>query len=107
MKAISSYTQRIVKKYLDAGNSLKFVAQKVGIGIATANRIQKMLVPERKKHKPGRKEKLSCHDKRSIVRSITSGDLDDAVELRKKLQYETGTIVCLETIRNMLKKDGL
>jgi hypothetical protein len=47
--------------------------------------------------------KVTPQDRRHLARKVTSGAASTAAELKKSLDLD----VCVQTIRNMLKKEGL
>jgi hypothetical protein len=51
----------------------------------------------------GRPAKVTPQDRRHLARKVTSGAASTAAELKKSLDLD----VCVQTIRNMLKKEGL
>ena len=74
---------------------------------ATVNNIRKKYLPEQPKSLGGRPEKLSINDKRKLIRTITSGQANTAVQLQSQHFRDTGTLIHHDTIRNALKQQGL
>lgn len=79
----------------------------MGVCRATVNRVLAQTMSNTEKCPAGRPAKLTTHDKRKLVRLVTSGKADTATQLQKELQSAVGVCVNAKTIRNALKKEGL
>jgi len=107
MKQISVEKRNSIIQKLQIGASSRKISHQLRISHTTVNNIRKKYLPEQQKSRGGCPKKLSLNDERKIVRSITSGKADTAVELQKQLFRDTGNTVHPETIRNVLKQQGL
>ena len=107
MKKISS--QRVIDavSLLQKGFSYNFVASRLSLSKTTIHRIKKKHLPDVKNVLPGRPPLLSVQQTRSIVRKITSGQLDTAVDAQKSLREQDFVQVSAQTVRRVLKKSGM
>ena len=80
MKPTSSTKCSAVTSLLQEGYSLCQIQSKTGLGKSTIGRIKKEVDGDKENSKGGHPSKLSSGDKWSIIRQITSGSLDNAVE---------------------------
>ncbi|CAG8594514.1 9554_t:CDS:2 [Ambispora leptoticha] len=89
----------------------KAVAVEVGISMITVSRIRKencAAAANTALTKRGRPGKLSRRDKTWIVRQVTSGQADNAVQVAKALRDNDGNQrVSSKTVRRALKKSGM
>lgn len=92
---------------LESGQSIREVAQNVGVSSATVGRIAKTYCSGRKLKKGGRPSILSDADKRYCVRQTTVGKLDNAVKVKKQLEKDHKIKVSSDTIRRTLRGSGL
>ncbi len=92
---------------LQQGYSCSQVAERLSVSVATAIRIRKEHFPGLDKPKGGRPPSLSEQDKRKVVRQITSGKFDTAVEVRKDLAENRRKPLSVDTVRRALKDSGL
>ena len=107
MKAVSADKENAVVHLLSQGLPICEVARKVGVSAPTVSRMAQKNLPDRIGRMPGRPHLLSDADKRKILRDITSGKCDTAVEVATHLAYDAGTIVSPTTVRRVLKEGGL
>jgi transposase len=107
MKAITQEQERAVIFHLQNGLSYRETAKKVKIHSATVCKVAKRNRIERSCNKGGQSPKLNETVKRNIVRIITSGQCDTAIEAAKMLQEGRSIHVNAQTIRNVLKSCGL
>ena len=102
----TSFTQRLsVIHLLQEGYSLCQIQSKTTLGKSTVSRIKKELDMNKENHRGGRPSKLSPGDKRSLIRQITTGRLDNAVEATHFINQTLSNSVTPQTVRNALKKD--
>ena len=92
---------------LEQGHSLSKVAAKLSLSKATVQRIRKAHLSRLVQRKPGYPKLLSVQQTRQIVRKITSGQLDTAVDATKFLQQHEQVTVDANTVRRALKQSGL
>ena len=107
MKPISQQCRLDVINLVQNGLSDRQIAVQTGLGRSTVQRIRKKWHPEHPTPAPGRPRILSATQERIIVRSITSGKADTSETVRKAINTEHGILVSTQTIRNILKKNGL
>ena len=55
----------------------------------------------------GRKKILSTRTRRKLLRLVTSGQADTAVDVKKSIENNEGIHCSVQTIRNALKEEGL
>lgn len=107
MKRISDQVKFDIISLLHSGVTPRNIARKVGASRTTVERIRRNIKVDIPRGKRGRPKKLSVNDKRKLVRMVTSGVVDTAVQLKKELQETTNTVVSTQTIRRALKNAGL
>jgi transposase len=92
---------------LNNGQSTREATRGLHVSQSTVSRIQRRRVPENKRRKVGRPRALSMQQRRLIVRKITSGQFDTAVEAQKYLAETQNVVVSTKTIRRNLMEAGL
>lgn len=107
MRPISKEKELNVGALLQKNFSSRKVAQAVGLSQSTVNRIRKKCFENIDMSKGGRPKALNSYEKRFVVRSMTVGRLENAVQATRALKTETGVDVCVETVRNALREAGL
>lgn len=107
MKRISKDIKNNIASLLDNSLSSRQIAVKLGISHSTVMREQKKLRPNIQKRKAGRPAKLTITDKRNIIRNITSGKADTAIQLTRNLKDSTKIDVSPYTICRALKEAGM
>ena len=100
MKQLPADTRNNITNLLTTGLSSRKIAAQLGISHTSVNRIRKEVMPNTGKAKGGRPTLLSTRDKRSLVRWVTSGKVDNASQLRQELHSTSGIQVTSQTIRN-------
>jgi transposase len=106
MKPTSSSQKSTVISLLEEGYSLHQIQSKTGLGKSTIGRINKEVDGDKENSKGGRPSKLSPHDKQAIIRQITTGKLDNAVQATKYINNIIPSSVTPQTIRNILKENN-
>jgi transposase len=106
MKATSSAQRATVASLLKEGYSLRQIQAKTGLGKSTVGRIGKELELDKENHPGGRPTKLTPRNKQLIIRQITTGKLDTAVQATKFINNILPDPVHPQTIRNVLKEHG-
>jgi transposase len=91
---------------LQEGYSLRQVQSKTGLGKSTIGRIKKEMDWDKENSKGGRPSKLSPRDKQSIIRQITTGKLDNAVQAANFINNIIPNPVTPQTVRNVLKENN-
>jgi transposase len=107
MKSISKDIENQIIQHLNAGESHRKIAQIVGVGRSTVQRVANRMFPGRTIEKNGRPPKLTERDKLYCVRQMTLGRKKTAVEVVRCLEQELGISVSVNTARNALKEKGL
>ena len=77
------------------------------MGKGTIGRISQEVVGDKGNHPGGHPSKLSPRDKQSIIRQISSGRLDNAVQATRFINSTITTPITPQTVRNVLKEAGL
>lgn len=106
MRAITADKEKHIIHLLKEGHSVRQVASQVNVSAATVGRTAKRCLQERIMGKPGRPHILSDTDKRKIVRDISSGKSNTAVEVSAKLAQDHGMSVSPKTVSRALKESG-
>jgi transposase len=104
MKPTSSTKRSAVTSLLQEGYSVCQIESKTGLGKSIIGRIKKEVDGDKENSKGGRPSKLSSGDKRSIIRQITSGSLDNAVEATHFINNTLPNPITPQTVRNALKQ---
>ena len=102
MKPISKETSDNIISLLDKGLSLRQIAIQLGVSHSTVMRERLKARPNIQKRHSGRPSKLTIADKRKIVRTITSGNANNAAQLAQELKKSTTINVSADTIRRTL-----
>ena len=107
MRSTPSSKVNSVKLHLVNGLPYREIARKVKLSLGTIHNIARKHKVERFSKKGGRPTKLSDTIKRNVVRNITTGKCDTAVQAAKILQTTHNNFVSPQTVRNVLKNVGL
>ena len=90
MKQLPAETRNNITNLLTTGLSSSKIAAQLGINHTSVNRIRKEMTPNTGKAKGDHPILLSTRDKRSLVRWVTSGKVDNSSQLRQELYSTTG-----------------
>ena len=82
------------------------IQSKTVIGKSTIGRIKKQVDLNKENNKGGQPFKLSPYDKQSILCQITTGKLDNAVQVTNFINSILPNPVSAQTVRNVLKENG-
>ena len=85
MRPISNQKRQDIISLTNSGLSIRKIAARTGVSSGCVHRWHNTLVPDAPREPPGRLKVLSDGNKRSIVRGITSGRCDTAVDVQKSL----------------------
>ena len=107
MKSISAEKRSSVVSLLNEGYSHRQIQARTGLGKGTIGRISKEMEGDKENHPGGHPSKLSPCDKQSIIRQISSGKLDNAVQATQFINSTIATPITPQTVRNVLKEAGL
>ena len=107
MRPISADKRSSVLSLLEQGYPHRQIHNKTGVGMGTISRIGREVDANKENNSGGRPAKLSAHDKQSILRQITSGKLDNAVQATNFINSTISQPVHPQTVRNALKEAGL
>src|SRR6202521_765297 len=107
MKAISAEKRSSIISLLNEGYSYRAIQAKTGLGKGTVYRVSKEVDMDKENSPGGRPSKLSTHDKQLIIRQITTGKLDNAVQATRFINSVISDPVTPQTVRNALKESGL
>jgi transposase len=106
MKQISAAQRSSVVSLLNEGYSHRQIQEKTGVGKGTVGRVSKEVQENKENNPGGRPSKLSNRDKQSIIRQISSGKLDNAVQATQFINTIIPNPVTPQTVRNALKEAG-
>jgi transposase len=107
MKPISIEIRDRILVNIDNGLSDRKVAAIVDVSRSTVQNIRREHRPNVSTQNTGRPAKLSAQNKRFLVRSLTSGELDTAVQANKRLKTDLNVFVSDDTVRRALVEVGL
>ena len=107
MKVIPQSIKDKILEHLKDGLSCREIAKQIpSVSHMTVSRLQKAK-PELPRIRAGRPQKLSHHDKRKVVRDISSGKTENAVLAAREISILSGQAVHPENVRRVLRKAGL
>jgi transposase len=106
MHPISSAQHSTIISLLHEHYSVCEIQSRTGLGRSTIGRVKKEVDSNKENSKGGRPSKLSPHDKKSILRQITTGKLDNAVQATHFINNILPNPVSAQTVRNALKENG-
>ncbi|KAG6883781.1 hypothetical protein C0992_007839 [Termitomyces sp. T32_za158] len=106
MKATSLSQRSTVTSLLAQGYSLHQIEAKTGLGKSTIGRNSRELEVDKENHPGGHLAKLTLRDKQAIVRQISTGRLDTAVQATNFINNIISNPVSPQTIWNVLKEEG-
>ena len=107
MRPLPAETCLSIISMLQNGDSCCQIAARLGVGHSTVSEYRSQVTGTLQKSVGGCPPKLSLHDRRKLVRLITTGKADTATQLRRELQDLTNTTLSTQSIRNALKKEDL
>ena len=107
MRPISTAQHSSVVSLLNEDYSQRQIQAKTGLGKGTIGRISKEVEGNKENNPADRPSKLSTRDKKTIIRQITTGKLDNAVQATKFINSIISDPVSTQTVRRILKEDGL
>ena len=107
IRPISATQHSSVVSLLNEGYSQCQIQAKTDLGKGTVGRISKEVEGNKENHPGGRPSKLPACDKTTIIRQITTGKLDNAVQATKFINSITPDPVSAQTVRRTLKEVGL
>ena len=100
-------TYASVVSLLNEGYSHRQIQSRTCLGKGTVGRISKEVGGNKENHPGGRPSKLSTRDKHTVVRQITTGKLDNAVQATQFINSILPEPVSASTIYRTLKEAGL
>ena len=106
MHLIPSAQHSTIISLLHEHYSVCEIQSKTGIGKSTIGRIKKQVDTNKENNKGGWPSKLSPYDKWSILHQITTGKLDNAVQVANFINSILPNPVLAQTVRNVLKENG-
>lgn len=107
MKPIAQNVVQEIVKELKAGVSHRTLANKYQCSVGMISNIRKKYAENVTRNKAGRKPKLSDTIKRSIIRSIRSGEVDNAVQIKNRLKTFDNIHISAEGVRRALREAGM
>lgn len=107
MKRISEDVRRNILSLLDAGVSGRQIAQRLGVSTGTVHNVRASSKVSAQKNQGGRPFKLTATDKRQLVRMVTSGQVDTAVQATRELRDAIPVDFGVDTVRRALREAGL
>ena len=106
MKPISADKHSSIISLLHEGYFHCQIQTKTGLRKGTVGRISREVDVDKENNPGGHPSKLSARDKHSIIRQISSGKLDNAVQATQFINSVIPTPVTPQTVRNVLKESG-
>src|SRR5882757_3330283 len=106
MKATSAANHAFIISLLNQGYSVRDIEKRTGLGKSTVGRIRKEVDIDKENNLGGHPSKLSTRDKTSIIRQITLGKLDTAVQATHFINSTLSHPVDPQTVRRVLKESA-
>jgi transposase len=107
MRPIPEDTRNNILSLVDTGLSSRKIAARLGVSHATVNRVRAKARPCVQKSRGGRPAKLTAANKPRLVRRVTSGKADNAVQLTRQLRDITNVGCSTQTVHHALKEAWL
>ena len=107
MKQVSQQVIAEVVYLLHNGHSYTQIAAQLQLSKTSICRIKQRYLPDLAHSKGGRPKLLDERKVRMMVRQITSGQLDTAVDVAKRVKQVEDTEISADTVRRALKKAGM
>jgi len=107
MRAVSREIRDDILFLIDNGESDRQIARKKPVSRATVQRIGRTFRPCVSHPKTGRSPTLTERERRFLVRAVTVGGLETAVQANVLLRAELGIVVSNVTVRCALRMEGL
>ena len=99
MKHISEQTRNHIISLLNENISLRKIARKVRVSIATVSRVCNRLIRQHITNRGGRPGKLSQQDRRMAMRLVTSGKANNAVQVVQESNTNINDHIIAQTVR--------
>lgn len=107
MKKISLTIQENITTDLKSGMSSRVIASKYKVSQSSVARIAKTIKEDLPPSHSGHPSKLSKTTRHSIIRDITSGNLQNAVQAQEYLSTHLNITVSTNRVRQILKEEGM
>jgi len=107
MQPLSQAQRSHIISLLIEGHSAHHISSSTGFSLPTITRLRIKHLPDLPKSSGGRPAKLSLTNIRHAQRLITSGKVNNAVQVTKALQDITNQPLSAQTTRRYLKKNGM
>jgi transposase len=107
MRPLSKQRKRDIVALAAQGMSARNIAKQLGVSVGIVSQMRASACPNVVKPPPGRPRMLNAQQERAMVRDITAGRVNTAVDLQKDLAHCHQLTVTAQTIRNALKRRGL
>jgi DNA invertase Pin-like site-specific DNA recombinase len=107
MKSLAPEVVSRIVAMLKNGQPYSEIQRKAGTSKGAIAKIKKEHLSEYEGNAVGRPRILSKRDGRDIVRKITTGAADTAVDVAKMVSRDLGKSVSTNTVRRALKNSGL
>ena len=107
MKKLDPQVVSNVVTMLKEGESYSEIQRRVGVSKGSIAKIKKEYFSNDEMHSVGRPKILDDRYERNILRKITTGAADTAVDVSRKISVDLGKSVSAATVRRALKKHGL
>jgi transposase len=107
MKPISSDKRQSIVLLLQQGHTTRQIATQLWISHTTVVRVKHQANIDQENPKRGRKPVINDRLARTISRKVLCGELSDAAKAKKYVEDITGTSMATQTVRNVLRNQGL
>jgi transposase len=107
MRPLSDSVREQILSLLRQGHSIRDIAERCQVSKSAVQRIRSSHLSTLGQARRGRTSKLSAQDKRFCVRAITSGRLETAVAVQKRLKDDLNMDVSERTVRRTLQEAGM
>ncbi|KIJ11378.1 hypothetical protein PAXINDRAFT_33895, partial [Paxillus involutus ATCC 200175] len=107
MKSLSVAQTNQIITLLEQQQSTCQIAAYTGLNHSTISRIRSKLCPDLQKSSGGRPSLVNSTDMRHAIRLISTGKVENAVQVTKALQDIKTHPISSQTVRRHLKKSGM
>ena len=107
MKKLLSFIHNNIVEELKLGKSTRNIATKFKVSQSKVAQIAKSIKEDIPSFINGRPSKVSNTTRHLIVREITSGNLENAVEAKKYLSEKLNITISTNRVRQILKEEGM
>jgi len=107
MGKLSNAKTEEIRSSLREGLSTRAIARKLSVSQSTVSRLAKTVERDSSAPKAGRPGRISLTTRRAMVRNITTGVLENAVEVQRYLREELNVEITAARVRQILRQEDM